>query len=189
MNVMNWSDWLALLAQFILLSFMSVGGAITTIPEMHRYLVVEHFLLSDRQFNASIAIAQASPGPNVLFVAILGWNVGLNTGSTWAALLGMLVTMGGIMLPAFCITYFAARWTQKNRERRIVIAFKQGLAPVVVALLLASAWVLASSAGSSFEDWKIWLVIFVTILLIWNTRVHILWLLGAAGVLGWFGVV
>ena len=47
---------------------------------MHRYLVGSQHWLSDAQFNASIAIAQAAPGPNVLFVALIGWHVGLNAG-------------------------------------------------------------------------------------------------------------
>ena len=34
----------------------------------------------------SIAIAQAAPGPNVLFIALLGWNVGINAGDPDTAL-------------------------------------------------------------------------------------------------------
>ncbi|HEV7913768.1 MAG TPA: chromate transporter, partial [Albitalea sp.] len=60
---------------FLLLSVLAVGGAITTTPEMHRYLVAEHHWMSDAEFTASVAIAQAAPGPNVLFVAVMGWNV------------------------------------------------------------------------------------------------------------------
>ena len=40
-------------------------------PDMHRYVVVEHGWISDAQFTSSIAIAQAAPGPNVLFVAVI----------------------------------------------------------------------------------------------------------------------
>ena len=36
--------------------------------------------LTDSQFTSSVALAQAAPGPNVLFVALMGWNVGLNAG-------------------------------------------------------------------------------------------------------------
>ena len=64
------ADWWALVSHFLTLSLMAVGGAITTAPDMHRYLVVQQSWLSDAQFNASIALAQAAPGPNVLFVAI-----------------------------------------------------------------------------------------------------------------------
>ena len=87
--VLGWADWLNLFAHYLLLSLMSIGGAISTTAEMHRFLVEQHHWLTQAQFNESIAIAQAAPGPNVLFVALVGWNVGLNagtgTGSTVAA--------------------------------------------------------------------------------------------------------
>ena len=67
--VMQWSDWLILLTHFLSISLLAVGGAVCTLPEMHRFLVDRQHWLSDPQFNASIAIAQAAPGPNVLFVA------------------------------------------------------------------------------------------------------------------------
>ena len=77
--VMHWHDWLALFGQYMLLSMLSISGAITTVPDMHRYLVAQHGWLTDAQFTSSVAIAQAAPGPNVLFVGLMGWNVGLNS--------------------------------------------------------------------------------------------------------------
>ena len=64
-----WADLAGLFGHFVLLSLLSIGGAITTVPDMHRYLVTDTAWLSDSQFSASIALAQAAPGPNVLFVA------------------------------------------------------------------------------------------------------------------------
>src|ERR1700756_2230403 len=142
---LGWSDWLNLFGQFLMLSLLSVGGAISTVPDMHRYLVIQQHWLTDPQFNASIAIAQAAPGPNVLFVALMGWNVGLNTGSLWAALMGVCVTMIGIMLPSTTLTYLAAQWGHRNRELRVVRAFEQGMAPIVIALLISTGWILASA--------------------------------------------
>ena len=73
-------DWLHLFAYFLTLSLMAVGGAITAAPDMHRYLVDGNRWLSETQFTSSIAIAQAAPGPNVLFIALLGWNNTLGPG-------------------------------------------------------------------------------------------------------------
>jgi chromate transporter len=67
------ADWFALLAHFMSLSLLAIGGAITTAPEMHSYLVNDKAWLTDSQFTSSIALAQAAPGPNVLFIALLGW--------------------------------------------------------------------------------------------------------------------
>jgi chromate transporter len=169
---------------------MSVGGAISTSSEMHRFLVEQHHWLTQEQFNQSIALAQAAPGPNVLFVALMGWQVGLNAGSTGAALFGVLVTMVGIMTPSTIITYAAARWGHRNRDLRAVRAFKQGMAPIVIALLLSTAWIMASSVGGDvLTHWPLWLTAVVSGLVIWRTRIHLLWLLAAGAVLGALGVI
>jgi chromate transporter len=180
-------DWLNLFAHFLLLSIMSIGGAISTSSEMHRFLVEQHHWLSQEQFNAALALAQAAPGPNVLFVALMGWHVGMNAGSVGAALFGVLVTMVGIMTPSTIITYTAARWGHRNRELRAVRAFKQGMAPVVIALLLSTAWIMASSAGSATPG--LWLLAIASGLAIWRTRLHLLWVLGAGAILGALGLV
>ncbi len=185
----GWSDWLQLFTHFASLSLLAVGGAITTAPDMHRYLVDEHAWLTDGQFNASIAIAQAAPGPNVLFVALMGWNVGLNAGSLGWALFGVLVAMLGIMLPSSALTYLASRWGHENRELRGVRAFKQGMAPIVIALLIATGWILASGHGAAAQAWPLWLLTVVSALLVWRTRLHMLWLLGVGALAGWFGLV
>ena len=180
-------DWLDLCRHYFSISLLAVGGAITTAPEMHRYLVVQQHWLSEAQFNASIAIAQAAPGPNVLFVALMGWNVGLNAGGVGPALLGMLTTMGGMLLPSTLLTYLAARWGHENRGLRAVRAFKLGLAPIVIALLIATGWILASAHDQPARDWPLWLLTLASTLLVWRTRIHLLWLLGAGALLGWFG--
>jgi chromate transporter len=191
------TDWLTLWVHFMSLSLLAVGGAITTAPDMHRYLVVEQHWLTDSQFTSSIALAQVSPGPNVLFVALLGWNVGLNAAGGLGAgvvawgygLLGVLLCMLGIMIPSTTLTFAAARWGHRNRELRAVRAFKQGMAPIVIALLVATGWILASSQGSVQEHWPLWLVTVGAAVLVWKTKLHLLVLLGAGGLLGWMGWV
>jgi chromate transporter len=191
------TDWLALLTHFLSLSLLAIGGAIATAPDMQRYLVDQQHWLSDSQFNSSIALAQAAPGPNVLFIALLGWNVGVNAAggmsTGWAAwgygLLGVSMAMTGILLPSTTLTFAATRWAHQNRELRAVRAFKQGLAPIVVALLIATGWVLTSSHGRSIDNWPLWLLTAVSALIVWRTRLHLLWLLGAGALVGWLGWV
>jgi len=189
------ADWWALLAQFLSLSLLAVGGAITTAPDMHRYLVTQQHWLSEAQFSSSIALAQAAPGPNVLFIALFGWQVGLNAAASsglpsWAsALLGVTLAMVGTLLPSTILTFSVARWGHRNRERRLVRAFKQGMAPLVIGILLATGVILATSQGTSPDHWPLWLLTTVTALLVWRTRIHLLWLLGAGAVLGGMGWV
>ena len=180
-------DWASLFLHYLSLSLLSIGGAITTAPDMHRFLVDQQGWLTDAQFNASIAIAQAAPGPNVLFVALLGWNVGVNAGGALTGLLGVLMAMTGILIPSTTLTYLAASWGHRNRELLAIRAFKQGMAPLVVALLIATGWILATATGNTLKDWPLWLATVFTALIVWRTRLHMLWMIGAGALLGWFG--
>ena len=106
--------------------------------------------LSDAQFTASIAIAQAAPGPNVLFVAVLGWNV--------AGPLGALATMLGILMPCTTLSLSRPRaGARSGATRRGVRAFTAGLAPLTLGLLLATGWVLAEPfARTAPARWRWW---------------------------------
>ncbi|TNF63834.1 MAG: chromate transporter [Burkholderiales bacterium] len=194
---MSWSDWLELFGHFALLSLLAVGGAITTAADMHRYLVHQNGWISDAQFTSSIALSQAAPGPNVLFVALLGWNVGLNAGGgpsggwmAWSlALLGVLVTMVAILLPSSVLSYAASRWAHRHRERHGVRAFKAGMAPIVIALLMATGWLLISAHHDASADWRLWLLMAATTALVWRTRVHLLVPIALGALLGAAGLV
>ena len=189
------AEWLALLQHFAALSLLGVGGAITTAPDMHRFLVEKSYWLSDAQFNASIALAQAAPGPNILFVALLGWHLGLNAGAaagggmTTVVLVsaGVCVTMLGIMVPSSILTYTATRWAHRHREHVGIRAFKSGMSPIVIALLLSTAWLLTASHRDPSRDWPLYLTTLVATGLVWRTRLHMLWLIAAGALLGGMG--
>lgn len=185
--VLSWTDWMNFFEHFFMMSMLSVGGAISTLPEMHRFLVDQQHWLSEAQFNASVAIGQASPGPNILFIVLLAWNVGINAGSFTAALAAVLIAMVGILVPSTTLAFFASGWLSQNSHRIGVRAFKQGLAPIVIALLIATGWIMASSHPSG--EWHLWVVTFIAALLVWRTRIHLLWLLGAGALLGWMGFI
>ena len=179
----NWNDWWDLCSHFMMLSLLAIGGAITTTPDIHRYLVDERGWLTDTQFNSSIAIAQTAPGPNVLFVALMGWNVGFTTQGWMGALAAMAGTFLGVLIPSSILTLSITRWMHGNRDRLGVQAFKAGLVPVTLALLVATAWIL-SSANKNPSDWPFWLLTFAATLIVWRTKIHLLWLLGVGAIVG-----
>ena len=150
------ADWLAMFGHFLSLSLLAVGGAITTAPDMHRYLVLDKSWMTDAQFVSSVALAQAAPGPNVLFIALIGWNLGLNAGGWAFGLMSALLALLGTLIPSTTLTFAATRWGHRNRERRSVRAFKQGMAPIVIALLIATSWILATSQGTALKNWPVW---------------------------------
>lgn len=190
------ADWLHLVAYFLSLSLLSVGGAMATAPDMYRHTVEEQGWLSAQQFSDAIAIAQAAPGPNIMYVALLGWNMGLNamapyTGwAAWLAALGCcMACMGGMLLPSSWLTWSSTRWLQRNQNRRSVRAFRWGMMPLVVGMVLATGWILAARNTGAMHPWSPWLLTAVAAALVWKTRLHILWLLAAGALAGIFDLV
>lgn len=167
----------SLFGHFLLLSLLAIGGAITVAPDMHRVLVEQLGLLSDAQFSASIAIAQAAPGPNVLFVAVMGFQA--------AGLVGAAATLLGIMLPSTTLALAAARWSHARAHWLPVRAFKAGMAPIVIALMFATAWILAGAGG----DLHLALLALACALVVWRTRVHLLVLIAVGALVGAMGWV
>jgi chromate transporter len=189
---MSTTDWMNLILHFAGLSMLAVGGAIATVPEMHRYLVTQQGWLSEEAFNSSITLAQAAPGPNVLFVALMGWNFGLAEGGPWAmwwAVLGACVCLISVLLPSSITTYLITRWAHRNRELRSVRAFKAGMAPLVISLMMSTGWLMNSHHDQLSRDWPVWLVTFITTAVVLKTRIHLLWLLSTGAVLGIIGWV
>ena len=192
---LSFQDWVSLFLHFVSLSLLAVGGAITTAPDIHRYLVDEQHWLTHYQFTSSVAIAQGAPGPNVMFVALMGWNVGMNAAASMSpeptvlyavmlALLGVLVTMVGIIVPSATLTFFSTQWAHKNRDLKGIRAFKAGLAPLVMSLLVATGWLLTGNHDNYSEDWPMWLLAAVTTVIVWRTQTHLLLLLSIGAVIG-----
>lgn len=161
----------------LVLSLLAVGGAVSTTPDWHRRLVEEGRWLSDAQFASAISISQVSPGPNLLFVPVLGYQV--------AGLAGAAATMLGTLIPSTSLALLANRWMLARADSPAVLAIKAGLAPITLALLLAAGWLLAAPAPHRAS----WLLTAACALLAWRTRVHILAMLGAGAVLGLLGWV
>lgn len=175
-------DLLQLFLHFLALSLLAIGGGITTAPEMHRYLVVEQGWMSDTTFTSSIALAQAAPGPNILFVAVLGWNL--------AGPAGAAAAMAGIMLPSTTLVLIATRWARDNRERLAVRAFSTGMAPLTLGLIIATGWLLAAPYLAAPEHrWPTLALIAITVLLMLRTKLSLVWMVLGGGVAGAFGLV
>jgi len=74
-GLMDRPDLGALFLQFLVLSFLAIGGAPTVLPDIHRYVVEVHHWMTSAQFAELYALAQVAPGPNAMFVTLIGWRV------------------------------------------------------------------------------------------------------------------
>lgn len=161
-----------------LLSFVAFGGATALLPELHRVVVEHHQWLDETTFAHLYAIAQAAPGPNVLVVTLIGWEV--------AGLAGALAATLGMCLPMSVLIFLLiGRW-ERLRGATWQQAIQIGVAPLAVGLVFAGAALIAQSAGL---DWRGLLVIAATVAVMLRTRLHPLWLIAAGALLGLLGWV
>ena len=123
---------------FGLLSLLSIGGANATIPEIHRQVVSVHHWMNDETFATLVAIGQTAPGPNVLIVSIIGWNL--------AGLSGLLVNTAAIVLPSSTLALGLGRIVAHNESNAMIGLARRALAPVAIGLMLASAVVMTRAA-------------------------------------------
>jgi chromate transporter len=173
------SEALAQLAvDFSLLSLFAFGGVITVLPEMHRNVVEVHAWMSGAEFAQLFALAQASPGPNILVVSLIGWKV--------AGLAGALVATGAVCAPSSVLTYAVSRIWQRFRGARWRKTVEDGLVPVTVGLMLAGGHLITLAADHSAMAFVITAVTAAAVL---ATRIHPLWLLAAGGLIGLAGWV
>ncbi len=170
---LGWMDLVGLWAHFMLLSVLAVGGAITTAPDMQRYLVGQQGWMSDAQFTAGVAIAQAAPGPNILFVAVMGWHV--------AGPAGVLATMAGIMGPSSVLAFALGRYSQRRADALPMRAFTAGLTPLILGLLVSTGWVLTAPVRG---DWAAMALVLGTVVASVGTRISPMWLIAVGAVAG-----
>jgi chromate transporter len=163
---------------FAQLSLLAFGGTNSVLPEMQRQVVTVHHWVTEQEFAALFALAQAAPGPNMLVVTLIGWHV--------AALPGALATTLGVAGPSSALTFVATGVWYRFRNagwRRLVQA---GLAPVTAGLVMASAVLLIRTTTIG---WGTAAITIIAALLFLFTRLHPLLVLAAATALGALGVL
>ncbi len=184
-----WSDLPSLCLNFATLSLISVGGGMAVVPDMHRFLVLESRWLTASQFSDSVALAQVAPGPNILFVALMGWYASSLSLGVWAAPLVATLCLLCMVGPSSVLALHASRWMERHHEVRSVKAFHNGLAPVVVALLFSSAVYVYPSKSMGLHDLALAALSLTAFLLLLKTRVNLMLLLVAGATAGALGLV
>ena len=168
----------ALFCEFALLSAVAFGGATALLPEIHRVVVEQHKWLDDATFTHLYAIAQAAPGPNVLVVTLIGWEI--------AGLLGALSATLAMCLPMSVLIYLLIDRWESFAGRRWQKAISLGVAPLAVGLIFCGATLIAQAAHFGWAAWA--LVLAAALATVKLKRIPPLWYIGvgaALGALGW----
>lgn len=169
---------LQLFLEFGLLSFVAFGGATALLPEMHRVVVENHHWLDDTTFTHLYAIAQSAPGPNVLVVTLIGWEI--------AGLSGALAATAAMCLPMSILIYLLIDRWESFAGKRWQKAVSIGVAPLAVGLIFSGATLIAQAAQLG---WTAWLLVAATLIANLRFKLHPLWYIAIGAGLGALGAV
>jgi chromate transporter len=168
----------ALFLYFLMLSFLAVGGAPSVLPEMHRYVVEIHGWMTSTQFAELYTLAQVAPGPNVMYIPLIGWHI--------AGLPGAIATTIPMIVPSVTLTLLVAHLHARHPKAALGFAIRRGLTPITIGLILASGWILMTAVN---DDWRGYVLTAATVVLVLRTSLNPLWLLGAGAVAGMLQLV
>ncbi len=168
------SPVVALCAHLALLSLMAVGGGLVMIaPEVRAYVVDAKHWLHDEQFAAAYAIAQAAPGPNLLFISLIGWFVAGWTGAIAATL--------AVIVPPTVLTLALLRTPILRTEHPFARALRDAFLPMAIGLLVAVAWIFMGALNGS---WRADVLTLICALIVVRTRFNPVLLIAAGAMLG-----
>lgn len=168
----------ALAAAFGLLSIFTIGGVNVVLPEMHRQAVDVHGWMTSQRFADLFAIAQAAPGPNIIIVTLIGWQV--------AGLAGALVATLAMIGPTSVAAFWIGRIWHRFRFARWRISIQAGLTPLTIGLVAASGYVISRAADTSLAAVALTLA---TALVLFLTRIHPILFLALGAALGAVGLI
>jgi chromate transporter len=169
---------LTLAGYFALLSLFAIGGANAALPEMHRLAVEVMHWMNDRQFADMFAIAQVTPGPNVIVVTLIGYHV--------AGLLGAVVATLAMCGPTCVFAFFIGQVWDRFKDAPWRLTIQAALVPISIGLIGASAAVIAHAAAQSRLAAA---VTVLTAVVTYTIRVNPLWIFAGAALLGLGGLI
>jgi chromate transporter len=148
-------DALEVFTVFFRFGLLSFGGALGIIPEIQREIVLQRAWLEPQVFTDGYALAQFSPGPNMLAVVFYGFKIAGPPGG-FGAFLGMF-TPAAILTAAFARAWGLlgnAPWPK---------AIRNALLPIGLGLAAGGTLTLARGAIHSWLAVMFAVIAFVTV--------------------------
>lgn len=168
-------DLLAYIGQLALIAF---GGIITVLPAIHHHFVDERHWMTSLDFTNLFALAQASPGPNVLMLTLMGFKI--------AGVAGAIAATLALTVPTSLVAFAVVHVWDRFREAHWRKATQAGVLPVAAGFVAASAYLIARVADVTVTAY---LVSIATLLVAVATKVNPLWMFGVGAILGLAGLM
>lgn len=170
-----------LLSMFIKLSAFSAvafGGVNALLPDLYALAVTQEQWLSTQTFSDFFAIAQATPGPNLLTVTLIGWHVG--------GIVGAVIASVAICWPSSIMIYFLQIYITNMRHAQLQKTIQYAASALAVGLVLGSAWGISSQLNQSIGAYVLTIAAMIAL---YFTRWHPLYLIFGGAVMGALGFI
>ncbi|MFZ6757927.1 chromate transporter [Undibacterium sp. Ji50W] len=168
------SPLLDLCLHLSLLSMMAIGGGLVMMaPDISHFVVTEKHWVTSAQFASAYAIAQAAPGPNLLFISLVGWLI-----AGWT---GAIVTTLAVIIPSTLLTLSVVSLKTSNFNTRLTAAVRDTFAPISIGVLLATACLFSQLDHAS---WRTDVITLLTAVIILRSKLNPVILIAAAAAAG-----
>lgn len=155
---------------FALLSILAVGGGTAVLPEMQTILA-HQFGIDHTQFVHIYSIGQLAPGPNMLMVLVIGYQI--------AGLIGASVVLLSFFLPSSVLCFYVGRLWNRFGESPWRRSIQNALEPISIGLMSSGVYAVAKASVVSSITLALALV---TLYLILRTKINpVLVILGSGG--------
>ena len=145
---------------FALLSVLAVGGGTAVLPEMQTILA-HQFGIDHTQFVHIYSIGQLAPGPNMLMVLVIGYQI--------AGLIGAGVVLLSFFLPSSLMCFYMGRLWNRFGESPWRRSIQNALEPISIGLMSSGVYAVAKASVVSSITLGLALV---TLYLILRTKIN-----------------
>jgi chromate transporter len=155
---------------FALLSILAVGGGTAVLPEMQTILA-HQFGIDHTQFVHIYSVGQLAPGPNMLMVLVIGYQI--------AGLIGAGVVLLSFFLPSSILCFYIGRLWSRFGESPWRRSIQNALEPISIGLMSSGVYAVAKA---SIVSGTTLVLALVTLYLILRTKINpVLVILGSGG--------
>jgi len=149
---------------FAMISLIAIGGVNGVLPAL-RYEVVDSLRwIDDATFMQLLAVTQITPGPNVVIVSLIGWQV--------AGFAGLLVATLAMLVPACLLAFMIGRLANRLAGTTGLKLAQNALVPMAIGLILAGGLDLSQAA---YRGWLTPLIVAANVAAILFTKLNPIW--------------
>jgi len=166
------SLYVQLALTFALLSILAVGGGTAVLPEMQT-LLAHQFGIDHTQFVHIYSMGQVAPGPNMLMVLVIGFQV--------AGLVGAGVVLLSFFLPSSILCFYVGRVWNRFGDSPWRRSIQNALEPISIGLMASGVYAVAKASIVSPITLALALI---TLYLILRTKINPVFVILGSGMSG-----